>query len=487
MSRGIKLNRHKLLKTEHCELVHEASCRLLSETGVHVESRHAIEIYKKGGAAFEEGRVKIPRILVEHAIKQTAKRIQLGAQNPDNAIDINFDSPTVTFGTGGQALYVLDYDKQFTRRPANADDLRRILTLCENLDHIDFITRPVEPDVPEDQMDMEKLDIFMRHTTKHMNLANLVKLEKLPEIIKAVKDKTFISFIASLTVSPLNVVSPTVEKFMAMVEHDIPVSISSCPQAGATAPLSEIGELVQVNAEVLSAVVLANLIRTGAKVLYRGIPISSDLYTDGSPRWCQPESIRRVALAADMTYFYQIPCCGTAAVSDQKQPNVQALAEKTLSWVFEAASGAQFINSAAGMLEQVLTVCPEQYIIDDQIIGSIKDQFNQSPDDDIKNLAETAVYHALDQFDIKVTDDIKKDISDRIDFITSSREEYNEESFDHQVDLITRAVNSSSSSTKFMKAARKGLRSGWLYKADPLPGDLDLTAVSQRKKQILGA
>lgn len=487
MSRGIKIKRHHFLDTAQCELIHAGSCRLLSHTGVHVESDHAIDIFKKGGATFEDGRVKISRRLTEQAIEQTAKRITLGAKQADNSIDINFDHPKVTFGTGGQALYVLDYDGSgFKRRQADADDLRRILTLGENLNHIDFITRPVEPDVPEDEMDLEKLRIFMQHTSKHMNLANLVKIEKLPEILKAVGNPGLISFIASLAVSPLNIVSPTVEKFMAMVEQDIPVSISSCPQAGATAPLSEIGELVQVNAEVLSAVVLANLIRPGAKVLYRGIPITSDLYTDGSPRWCQPESIRRVAMAADMTYFYKIPCCGTAAVSDQKQPNVQALAEKTLSWVFEAAGGAQFINSAAGMLEQVLTVSPEQYIIDDRVIGYLKNRFTQSPDYDISELARTAVMDSLSLFGVDITETIQSDIDSRIDFITQGKEEYTQESVDKQVELITKAVSAASSSTKFMKAARSGLRNGWLYKANPLPGDLDLTEVMNRKNKILG-
>ena len=117
MSRGIQLKRHHILTKEQCELVHKGSCRLLSEAGVHVESSQAIEIYTTGGAVVEDGRVKISRDQVEKAIEQTAKQIRLNAVDPENAIDINFESPSVTFGTGGQALYVLDYnDNTFTRR-----------------------------------------------------------------------------------------------------------------------------------------------------------------------------------------------------------------------------------------------------------------------------------------------------------------------------------------------------------------------------------
>ena len=182
-----------------------------------------------------------------------------------------------------------------------------------------------------------------------------------------------LSFIACLVVSPLSIDDGAADKLMTIVEHDIPISISSCAQGGTTAPLSELGELAQLNAEVLAGFVLANAVKPGAKVLYRGIPITSDLMKDGSPRWCQPDSIRRLALAAQMCRSYGIPCCGTAAVSDEKEPCAQGIAEKTLSWIFEGAAGAHYINSALGMLEQVLTVSPEQYVIDDIILGQIKE------------------------------------------------------------------------------------------------------------------
>lgn len=488
MDKGFTVERTKLLSDEDCQLIHEGSCRLLSDAGVHVESDKAVRMFRDNGATLKNERVRIPREMVEQAIQQTAKTIHLHAKNAENNITIDVNAPAIYFGTGGQALNVLHYDNgAFVRKPATSRDLIDIVRICEQLDNVDFITRPVEPDVSEEEMDLEKTRILLEHTSKHMNLANLVRIDKLPDILAAVNDPLLISFIASLTVSPLNLVNPTIDKFLKIVEHDIPVSISSCPQAGTTAPLSEVGELMQVNAEVLSAVVLANLVRSGAQVFYRGIPISSDLYSDGSPRWCQPESIRRVAMITDLTYFYGIPCCGTAAVSDEKEPNPQTVSEKTLSWVFETVSGAQFINSALGMLEQVLTVCPEQYIIDDKVLTLIKQLLNQSPDYDIRELAQTAVTEALDLFDVTMQPDMTQDISDRIDFILSDHEDYSSETVDAQVDLIREAVHSGKSSSKFMRASRSGLRRGWLYQGTRAEGSLNLTDVHRTKNDILAS
>ncbi len=486
MSRGMNIHKYSFLSKDECQTIHDGSCRILSETGVKITNEQAIDLFKKEGAIYEKGRIKIPKKMVDKAINQTAKKIILGAKNPDNKIVIDPENPLVYFGTGGQALNVLHLeDGIFKKKPAVTQDLIDIIKLCEKLDNVDFITRPVEPDVPEDIMDLKKTEIFLENTTKHINLANLFVLDKLPEIIDMVQDKSLISFISCVIQSPLSLVSSTIDKFISIIQHDIPVSISSCPQAGTTSPLSEVGEIIQLNAEMLSAIVLANLVKPGAQVLYRGIPISSNLLVDASPRWCQPESIRRIAIMSDMTYHYKIPCCGTAAVSDEKEPNPQAVAEKTLSCVFESASGAQFINSALGMLEQVMTVCPEQYIIDNQIISHIKKLFSESSYYNIEKISQKAVCDSLEMFGVKVEPHIKNDISNRIDFIIKGSEEFTQDNINYYSELINDAINSGNSGNKFMKEARSGLRKGWLYMGEKIEGSLNLEEVQKIKNQIL--
>jgi trimethylamine--corrinoid protein Co-methyltransferase len=481
----MEVKRRSLLSTDDCRVVHEGSCRLLEETGIETENRETVEIFVQNGAVLEDGRIKIPRTVLEEFIKKTGTRIELGAKNVHNAFTVEAGVPRIYFGTGGQALYIVEKDNNhFRKRSAGTEDLKKILRLCEQLDNVDFITRPVEPDVPEEDMDLEKVRLFLQNTTKHMNLANLIRLEKLPEILNEISDRSHISFISCVAVSPLKLESGTLKKFMRMVREDIPVSISSCPQAGLSAPLSELGELIQVNAEVLSAVVLANMIRPGARVFYRGIPITSNLHEDVSPRWCQPESIRRISLITDMTYLYGIPCCGTAAVSDEKEPTVQAVSEKAISWVYEAAGGASFINSALGMLEQVMTVSPEQYIIDNLILASIKTLFDQYSDRSTPDLAHTAVIQALELFGVKADAEVREEVHTRIQYIESKREEYSTDAAQTQVDAITKAVLSGKSSNIFMKASRSGLRKGLLYMGKRIEGALDWTAVEQAKKSL---
>jgi trimethylamine--corrinoid protein Co-methyltransferase len=484
MTAPLTVTPHRFLDQRDCRAVHEGSCRLLEEVGVAVEHERAVELLRTGGARYEQGRVMIPRQMVEEAVERTAGQMTLKAARPEQTLRIDAGRPEVRFGTGGQALSVLHYENGgFSKKPAVTADLVEIVRLCDRLERCDFITRPVEPDVPEELMDLEKARIFLEHTTKHINLANLIRVENLDTILEMVEDPERISFICCLIVSPLTWADETAGKLIHLVERNLAAAVSSCPQAGTTAPLSEVGELIQVNAEVLSGVVLADRVRPGAKILYRGIPITSNLQSDLSPRWCQPEAIRRVAMATDLAAHYGIPCCGTAAVSDESGPTAHAICEKALSWTFEAAGGAQYINSALGMLEQVMTVCPVQYLIDDAVIGRVRELLEDAPDP--ATAAREAARWALETHGVKVTPEMEEEIGRRIDFITAPQETFDPEQVTKQVDQIGAAVRSGRSGAKFMRTSRTGLRQGWLYEGQRIEGKLQLKEVIEQKEKYL--
>lgn len=486
---GMNLHkRYPVLSDRQCGIMHEASCRLLEQVGIDVAHDGARKLFLEAGAVERNGRIHIGRELVDAAVEKTARTIQLGARDPNSAITLDpAGKPAVHFGTGGQALNVLHWeDGAFAKRPAVTEDLIRILRLAQQLPHVDFITRPVEPDVAEEEMDTTKARLFSENTTKHMNLANLVCVDNLPRIVETVGDPSLISFISCLMVSPLHMVGDTTEKFMRIVRHDIPVAISSCAQAGTTAPLSEVGEVVQVNAEVLSAVVLGNLIRPGARLLHRGLPITADLYSDGSPRWCQPDSIRRCAMMTDMTYYYGIPCCGTAGVSDEPLPSARAVAEKALALARITASGAQFVNSALGMLERIVTVCPEQYVIDDTILSCVKNRFASPGDEEeVADLCRMSVEDSLAALGVDPAP-AGKEIAARIDYVLGEREEISTDAMEGRIASIEKAVASSQSSTAFMRDARKGLRRGLLYRGSSIEGTLPLRRLHESVGDFIG-
>ncbi|MDO9574448.1 MAG: trimethylamine methyltransferase family protein, partial [Candidatus Contubernalis sp.] len=427
----------RMLSPADMQLIHMGTCRILSQVGVKVTHEGIAEMLISRGAQRKGERIFIPQNMVDNALAETAKIIQFDAPDPAYRFTVNAAENQVKFGTGGQALFVVHRTSNgWGRRPAGTEDLKQILALCNQLEQVDFITRPVECVVPEDQMDVEKAKIFREYCSKPMNLANLIKVDRLDEVLEIIGNPAYVSFIDCLVSSPLVMDSSAGDKLIALLEKNLPVAISSCTQGGSTAPFSEVGELLQLNAELLFGFVLANVIRPGAQVLYRGIPITSNLYTDGSPRWCQPESIRRVALAAQLCRFYNLPCCGTAGVSDETEPSSQGISEKVLSWTYEIASGAHYINSALGMLEQVMSVSYDQYVIDDIALGIVKEKFREHHSQEISYIAMDAAVEALSCFGVSVDEKMEAELAARIGHIENPLEPYSEEYINEQIAVI---------------------------------------------------
>ena len=77
------------------------------------------------------------------------------------------------------------------------------------------------------------------------------------------------------------------------------------------------------------------------------------------------------AAAAQLGQFYNLPVYNSAGLADSKIPDIQAGYEKGITSLAAALAGSNYIHHSAGLLESMLTVAYEQYVIDDDINGSI--------------------------------------------------------------------------------------------------------------------
>ena len=78
------------------------------------------------------------------------------------------------------------------------------------------------------------------------------------------------------------------------------------------------------------------------------------------------------AAAVQLAKSCNLPIYGTGGGTESKRPDVQAGAEKSLSNLIVALSGADTIHLAAGMLDSANSISYEQFIIDDEMIGMIQ-------------------------------------------------------------------------------------------------------------------
>jgi len=376
---GLEGGAYRPLSKVDVERIHEASLRVLEETGVEVMPSECREIFRAGGARVDEAanRVYIPREMVFRALESAPGEMRLCGREARH--DMLLGGQRVYMGTGGAAINVLDLETQEVR-PSALADVARIGRMVDALENIHFYLRAcVARDIPIHLLDINTYYAAAVNTSKHVTV-NSFSIESIHDIIdlasliaggrEALRQRPIVSITSCWTVSPLRYAPETVEVLTEVVRQDIPVFLSSAPQAGATSPAALAGTLVQINAEELSGVVYTQLVKPGASIALGYVPSVADLRT-GSFSGGGAEFALMNAAAAQLGQFYGLPVYNSSGLTDSKLPDVQAGYEKGISGLAAALAGSNYIHHSAGFLESMLTVAYEQYVIDDDINGEI--------------------------------------------------------------------------------------------------------------------
>jgi trimethylamine---corrinoid protein Co-methyltransferase len=146
------------------------------------------------------------------------------------------------------------------------------------------------------------------------------------------------------------------------------VALSTAPMSGSTSPITMAGTLAQLHAEQLAGICICQLTRPGAPILYGGIPGMANMNTMGY-RGGTVECGMMNAAAHQLAHHINVPNYNSSGLSDSKVPDAQAGWEKAVTTLLAAMGGSNYVHHAAGMLESMLTVAYEQYVMDDEIIG----------------------------------------------------------------------------------------------------------------------
>ncbi len=419
---------YQRLTREQMELVHQTSMELLQKPGVLVYSQEAVSMLSDAGCSVTQTRegeydawwVSIPSSVVQKALETAPSKVVLGARNPENKIIMDAKGFNVYFGSGSETNFWLDVKPEnfvsqedpehkrtfptITRRRGTVEDLCKSAHLSDNLENLDFFIRNVniqDSDINESNKDVNKFFASLNNITKHVmggltDFGQMDHVVRMAEIIAGGRDELLenpvISFITSVIKSPMQVVDETAEKLITVARLGLPVVISSSPQGGSTAPIDEAGMVAQVNAEVLTGIVINQLASPGAPVIYGAVPVRArmddlhDMY--GVPEFCHYNTS-----CAQMARYYEVPCYSTAGVGDAKVPGMQAAAEKMFTHAFVPRSGPDIVHYAFGLLEKTNTFCPEQAVLDNHHIGLVKflyrdAQVNEKEMERVKNTVE---------------------------------------------------------------------------------------------------
>ncbi|MDX2512326.1 MAG: trimethylamine methyltransferase family protein [Desulfobacterales bacterium] len=378
-SGGLSGEIYKPLSEAQVSTIHERALDLIEECGMTYEQ----DLYdvliplKEAGCTINElkKRIYFPRQLVKKMIAKAPGEFTLFSRDGDNNLEVGKNR--VYAGTGGTAIRILDLDTGEARQTV-LKDTHNVARIVEEMENIHFFQSPCVPhDLPVEHYDVNIVFSAMMATKKHI-MYGCNSDSSLRDTFRMVshivggddilKEKPVFSVSSCIIISPMKFCTQSTRNVLTAAELDIPTTVTSAPMSGSTSPMTMAGTLLQTHAEVLAAITLVQVHHPGARVLYGGLPGMADMRSMGY-QGGGVECGMMTAAIHQLSQHIDVPNYCSSGLSDSKIPDAQAGWEKAYTTCLAIISGNNYIHHAAGMLESMLCIAYEQYIIDDEIIG----------------------------------------------------------------------------------------------------------------------
>ncbi len=366
----------QLLNPEQISEVHHYSIRILEETGIRVESKEALEIFKKSDAvAVRNELVYVQRELINHAIKQAPSNIEVFNKSGDIAFQLGKKQGNETyFGIGGTNTWFQDIESNhvelFTRK-----HMQHSTKLGDLLDNYDLVsTLGIPSDVPPEKSDIcATLDMYA-NTTKPLVLliSGENKINDVFELLSFlhgdISTKPFcIPYVNPIT--PLVLNRTTTDKMIASITLGLPIIYSNYSMYGGTSPVNEGGSLALLNAELLAGLVFSQLVKEGSEIILGSLPAAFNMATMGSHY--TPSSYLLNLACAEMMNHYEIPHCGTSGSSNGRGADLLASGDLWLNHLSSCIGKVGCAPFVGGNFDS-LAFSPATVVLSNQIIGDAR-------------------------------------------------------------------------------------------------------------------
>jgi trimethylamine:corrinoid methyltransferase-like protein len=347
--------------------------QLIENPGVRV-APYVFELLSTAGAKVEHGVAHIPEALARRALESAPREFFLYDRAGEPAVHYGGDD--VHYDPGSSCLNILDPETQ-QARPALSADLVRLVQVAEVLPQFSAqSTAMVCNDVPAEIGDWYRLLLVLWHSRK-------------PVVTGAFSGATLYTLLELLTIEsggpnglrrkpravfdvcpspPLNWSEFASQNVVDLARAGVPTEIVSMPMAGATAPVTLAGSVVQHAAECISGITIHQLAAPGAPIVWGGAPAIFDMRTGTTPMGAI-ETVMLDLACSQVGKHFGLPTHAYLVAGDSNVVDAQAETESGISAVLGALAGINMI-SGAGMLDFLACHSIEKLVIDAEAIAS---------------------------------------------------------------------------------------------------------------------
>ena len=368
---------YEFLDEATLEIIEYNAETVLEEIGVNfVDSPEALERWRSVGATIEGERVRIPRGLARELCKTAPSKFVQHARNPERNVEIGgktlvtapvYGPPFVRDRDGGRRYATLADFQMFVKLGYMSKYLHHSGgTVCEPTDvpvnkrHLDMLlTHMVYSDKP-----------FMGSVTEPSRAQDSVEMCEILFGKEFVQNNTVMTSLININ-SPLTFDSIMMGALEVFASNNQASIISPFIVGGAMAPVSVVGTLTQVLAEVLAGIAYSQIIKPGAPVIFGTFVTSIDM-NSGAPTFGTPEASQILYGAGQLARRMNLPFRSGGGLCGSKLPDAQAAYETANTLNAALLGGVNFMLHSCGWLEGGLVASFEKFVMDADHLGTLQ-------------------------------------------------------------------------------------------------------------------
>ncbi len=352
----LTLEPSRIVSEDQLEMIHLQSMRVLEDIGMDVVYPEAVEIFRRAGARITGDRVRIGRDIIAEALKTPPSEFTFHARNP--AHDLRIGGKWIVFAPVGGPPNCSDLDRG--RRPGTLEDAGNFVKLAQFFNTVHTAGGAA----------VDALDIHASVRHLHNTRNKMVYSDKVPfiystgrarlfdglEIIRlarGISHEQLLSEPSAYTVintnSPLKLDGPMAMGIIEMARLNQICVVTPFTLAGAMAPVTMAGALVEQNAEALAGLALSQLANPGAPFVYGAFTSNVDMKS-GAPAFGTPEYMKATVIAGQLARRYKLPY-RTSSTNAANSVDAQAAYETVFSLWAAIMGGGNVIQHAAGWME----------------------------------------------------------------------------------------------------------------------------------------
>lgn len=352
--------------------------QLMLKPGIKVQYAEARQLLAAAGADVDEAAevARIPEKLVRAALETVPREFFLHDRRGQPKVQYGGDA--VHFDPGSSGVHILDPETG-EHRPSETRDLARLVKVTEMLPQYDAqSTAVVCNEVPKEIGDLWRLYVVLMLSEKPIvtgafSNQNPQTMFDMLALFSGGRDGLAAKPTAIFDVCP----SPPLVwssfgagNLIQLARAGVPAEIVAMPLAGAGAPVTLLGSIVQHAAECLSGIVIHQLAKPGAPIVWGGAPTIFDMRKGSTPMGAI-ETAMIDAGYAQVGKSLGLPTHAYLCATDGKSIDAQSGMESGMTALIGALAGINMI-SGAGMLDFLACHSSEKLTIDAEIIGMVQ-------------------------------------------------------------------------------------------------------------------